>query len=112
MSDTKADDIKLEHALGVTCPSETAISDVGESSSYHDSSYKLSTRTYLVLAAMAFAWGTCTMANIGPSTTYTYAVQDLGGGSISTWIPNASLFPIIGLQPIWVSISCGGQKRS
>ncbi|KAI8938277.1 hypothetical protein NX059_005935 [Plenodomus lindquistii] len=45
------------------------------------------------------------MANIGPSTTHNYAVEDLGGESIASWIPNASLFPIIGLQPIWGSLA-------
>lgn len=42
------------------------------------------------------------MANVGPATTYSYAVQQLGGASLQTWIPNAALFPLIGLQPIWV----------
>ncbi|RTE76899.1 hypothetical protein BHE90_008629 [Fusarium euwallaceae] len=104
MSDIKADDIQLEHAPGTTRPSEAADYDAGDSSSFHGS-YRLSIRTYMVLTAMAFAWGTCTMANIGPSTTYSYAVKALGGESISTWIPNASLFPIIGLQPIWGSLA-------
>ncbi|RSL72456.1 hypothetical protein CEP53_001108 [Fusarium sp. AF-6] len=72
MSDIKTDDIQLEHALGTTRPSEAAASDAGDSSSFHGP-YRLSIRTYMVLTAMAFAWGTCTMANIGPSTTYSYA---------------------------------------
>ncbi|KAG6354049.1 hypothetical protein INS49_005020 [Diaporthe citri] len=36
------------------------------------------------------------MANVGPSTTYSYAVDQLGGTSLQTWIPNAALFPLIG----------------
>ncbi|CAH0033226.1 unnamed protein product [Clonostachys rhizophaga] len=104
MTDTKADQIQLENAPSMARPSETADYDAGDSTSYHDS-YRLSIRTYMVLTTMAFAWGTCTMANIGPSTTYSYAVAEVGGESISTWIPNASLFPIIGLQPIWGSLA-------
>ncbi|KAF4334226.1 major facilitator superfamily transporter [Fusarium beomiforme] len=68
-------------------------------------SYKLSTRTYIVLIVMGLTWGTCTMANIGPSTTSAGAASTLGGDAISSWIPNASLFPIIGLQPVWGSLA-------
>lgn len=67
--------------------------------------YHVSRKTYLVLLIMGLTWGTCTLANVGPSTTYSYAVAQLGGNSISSWIPNAGLFPLIGLQPLWVSNS-------
>lgn len=65
--------------------------------------YHVSSKTYLVLLIMGLAWGTCTLANVGPSTTYSYAVAELGGVSIGSWVPNAGLFPLIGLQPLWVS---------
>jgi hypothetical protein len=104
MTDIKADDIQLEHAPSTTHPSGAADHDASDSSSFHDS-YRMSIRIYMVLITMDFAWSTCTMANIGPATTYSYAVKALGRESISTWIPNASLFPIIGLQTIWVSTS-------
>ncbi|KAL6355291.1 hypothetical protein LRP88_10877 [Fusarium phalaenopsidis] len=104
MSDIKAEDIQLEHTPSTTHPSGAADHDAGDSSSFHDS-YKMSIRTYMVLITMAFAWGTYTMANIGPATTYSYAVKALGRESISTWIPNANLFPIIGLQTIWGSLA-------
>ncbi|KAJ4174123.1 hypothetical protein NW754_004538 [Fusarium falciforme] len=71
MSDIKADDIQLEHAPSTTHPSGAADHDAGDSSSFHDS-YRMFIRTYMVLITMAFAWGTCTMANIGPATTYSY----------------------------------------
>ncbi|KAF5009461.1 hypothetical protein FDECE_4315, partial [Fusarium decemcellulare] len=74
--------------------------DAPDEPSYH-ASYKLSVRTYLVLIAMGFTWGTCTMANIGPSTTSSGAASALGGESISSWIPNAALFSIIALPPVW-----------
>lgn len=65
--------------------------------------YHVSSKTYLVLLIMGLTWGTCTLANVGPSTTYSYAVAQLGGKSIGSWVPNAGLFPLIGLQPLWVS---------
>jgi hypothetical protein len=65
-----------------------------------ESQYHVSLRTYQVLLVMGIAWGTCTLANVGPSTTYSYAVAQLGGASKESWIPNAGLFPLIGLQPI------------
>ncbi|KAH7121697.1 hypothetical protein EDB81DRAFT_231423 [Dactylonectria macrodidyma] len=104
INDTKVDAIQLENGPSMTRNSEAADYEAGESQSYHDS-YRLSTRTYLVLVVMAFTWGTCTMENIGPSTTYSYAVEVLSGEAISTRIPNASLFPIIALQPIWGSLA-------
>ncbi|CAK7207033.1 hypothetical protein SEUCBS139899_009841 [Sporothrix eucalyptigena] len=107
MSDIKADDIQLETSAGMQRGSaaEDQSGDGDDALSYHDTEYRVSTRTYVVLVTMAIAWGTCTMANIGPSTTYSYAVEVLGGASIATWIPNASLFPIIALQPIWGSLA-------
>lgn len=68
--------------------------------------YQVSRRTYIVLLIMGLTWGTCTLANVGPSTTYSYAVAQLGGKSIGSWVPNAALFPLIGLQPLWVSEPC------
>lgn len=65
--------------------------------------YHVSRKTYLVLLIMGLTWGASTLANVGPSTTYSYAVSQLGGKSIGSWIPNAGLFPLIGLQPLWVS---------
>lgn len=64
--------------------------------------YKERFKTYIVLLVMGVVWGTCTLANVGPSSTYTYAVAELGGSSVESWIPNAALFPLIGLQPVWV----------
>ncbi|CAK7237200.1 hypothetical protein SEUCBS140593_009878 [Sporothrix eucalyptigena] len=105
MSDIKADDIQLETSAGMQRGSAAEDQSGDDALSYHDTEYRVSTRTYVVLVTMAIAWGTCTMANIGPSTTYSYAVEVLGGASIATWIPNASLFPIIALQPIWGSLA-------
>lgn len=67
-----------------------------------ESHYHTSIKTYLVLLVMGFAWGTCTLANVGPATTFSYAVADIGGVEVESWIPNAGLFPLIGLQPVWV----------
>ncbi|KPM41468.1 hypothetical protein AK830_g5098 [Neonectria ditissima] len=60
---------------------------------------------------MGISWGTCTMANIGPSTTLSYAVNALGGSSISSWIPNAALIPLIALQPVWGTLADRFGKR-
>jgi hypothetical protein len=68
-----------------------------------ETTYHVTSKTYIVLLAMGLAWGTCTLGNVGPSTTYPYAVAELGGKTKESWIPNAGLFPLIGLQPIWVS---------
>lgn len=67
--------------------------------------YHMSFRTYVVVACMGLTWGTATLANVGPSSTYSHAVAELGGSSISSWIPNAALFPIIGLIPVWGAFS-------
>ncbi|KAL3470316.1 major facilitator superfamily domain-containing protein [Aspergillus californicus] len=67
--------------------------------------YKLSRMTLLALVFMSLSWGTCTLANVGPSSTYSSATAELGGQAISSWIPNAALFPLIGLQPIWGSFA-------
>ncbi len=67
-----------------------------------EDAYKLSPRTILALVCMGISWGCVTMGNIGPSTTYHYVVDDLGGVEIESWVANASLVPLIGLQPIWV----------
>lgn len=67
-----------------------------------EDAYKLSPRTILALVCMGISWGCVTMGNIGPSTTYHYVVDELGGAEIESWIANASLVPLIGLQPIWV----------
>ncbi|TVY85828.1 Efflux pump, partial [Lachnellula willkommii] len=67
--------------------------------------YQVSRRTYVVLLIMGLTWGTCTLANVGPSTTYSYAVAQLGGKSIGSWVPNAALFPLIGLQPLWGALA-------
>ena len=67
-----------------------------------EDAYKLSLRTILALIFMGISWGCVTMGNIGPSTTYHYVVDDLGGAEMESWIANASLVPLIGLQPIWV----------
>ena len=65
--------------------------------------YGIRFKTLVVLFFMGLTWGTCTLANVGPSTTYTYAVAELGDSAIEAWIPNGALIPLIGLQPIWVS---------
>lgn len=70
-----------------------------------DVDYTMSIKTYVVLFFMGIIWGTCTLANVGPSSTYHHAIVDLGNESIQAWIPNAALFPLIGLQPIWVCYS-------
>lgn len=67
-----------------------------------ESDYRTSMKTYVVLILMGITWGTCTLANVGPSSTYSHAVTELGGATIESWIPNAGLFPLIGLQPFWV----------
>lgn len=69
-----------------------------------EADYSVSAKTCLVLFCMGMAWGTCTLANVGPSSTYSYAIEELGGTAIESWVPNAALFPLIGLQPIWVRI--------
>lgn len=66
-----------------------------------ESDYRTSMKTYVVLILMGITWGTCTLANVGPSSTYSHAVTELGGATIESWIPNAGLFPLIGLQPFW-----------
>ncbi|CZR69618.1 related to potential drug facilitator PEP5 [Phialocephala subalpina] len=86
------------------------ISDVGPNLKKLDTvdpeiSYHVTSKTYLVLLVMGLAWSTCTLGNIGPSTTYTYCVTELGGKTKESWIPNAGLFPLIGLQPIWGSLA-------
>ena len=70
-----------------------------------ENQYHVSTKTYIVLLSMGLTWGTCTLANVGPATTYSFAVAELGGKTKGSWIPNAALFPLIGLQPLWVSAS-------
>lgn len=82
--------------------------DIGRSHTVDlEQEYRVSIKTYLVLLIMGLTWGTCTLANVGPATTYSYAVAQLGGASIGSWVPNAGLFPLIGLQPLWVSeIAC------
>lgn len=67
-----------------------------------ESEYRISFKTYAVLFFMGLTWGTCTLANVGPSSTYSYAVLELGGSTLQSWIPNAALFPLIGLEPVWV----------
>ena len=74
-----------------------------------ESGYHVHMRTYITLIVMGIAWGTCTLGNVGPSTTYTYAVKQLGGATKESWVPNAGLFPLIGLQPIWVSSDNGAK---
>lgn len=96
MSESKHDGSTCEDVQLETVPVAVSQSDSREESP------QLSLRTYVVLFCLGITWGTCTMANVGPSTTYSYAVDQLGGTSLQTWIPNAALFPLIGLQPIWV----------
>ncbi|KAI5922121.1 major facilitator superfamily domain-containing protein [Camillea tinctor] len=74
--------------------------------------YQLTVRTYTVLLCMGMAWGVCTMASIGPSTTYHYSIISVGGSSISSWIPNSALLPLIGLQPIWGTLADRFGKKS
>lgn len=73
--------------------------------------YRMSFRTYVVVACMGLTWGTATLANVGPSSTYSHAVAELGGESISSWIPNAALFPIIGLIPVWGRFRIGLERN-
>lgn len=99
--DIKVEATQLERVT--TRPDEARTDEIEVSETLSpDASYAISARTYLVLIVMGITWGTCTMANIGPSTTLSYAVNALGGSSISSWIPNAALIPLIGLQPVWV----------
>ena len=100
--DKKPETMELEPTTRHLDEVNTVGSQPADNPDPHDT-YRVSTRTYLVVILMGLTWGTCTMANIGPSTTYSHAVSDLGGSSVSAWIPNAALFPLIGIQPIWVS---------
>ena len=102
--DNKPDVMEMETINNHVDENHIASVNVSETQT-PDDYYQASTRTYLVVAIMGITWGTCTMANIGPSTTYSYAVKDLGGSTASAWIPNAALFPLIGIQPLWVSAS-------
>ncbi|KAF2022832.1 MFS general substrate transporter [Setomelanomma holmii] len=66
-----------------------------------EASYKTSYKTWGVIFVLAIGWGTCTLANVGPSTTSSFVAKSLSGSESSAWIPNAALFPLIGLQPLW-----------
>ncbi|KAI1629102.1 major facilitator superfamily domain-containing protein [Exophiala viscosa] len=68
-------------------------------------SYHTSLRTWTLIFILGLAWGTCTLANVGPGTTSSYVAKTFGGTTSSSWIPNAGLFPLIGLQPLWGALS-------
>jgi len=78
--------------------------DAGESSHATESlEYKASFRTWIVVMVLGLGWSTGTLANVGPATTSSYVAKSLNGAASSSWIPNAALFPLIGLQPFWAS---------
>ncbi|KAI0123720.1 major facilitator superfamily domain-containing protein [Xylariales sp. AK1849] len=106
MNDDKFDDMQLETVTRSGDATPAVVDTINS-----EESYKLSFRTYAVLFCLGVTWGTCTMANVGPSTTYQYAVAELGGASLQSWIPNAALFPLIGLQPMWGALADRFGKR-
>lgn len=65
--------------------------------------YKTKLKTWLVIFVLGIGWGTCTLANVGPGTTSSFVAKSVSGTASSSWIPNAALFPLIGLQPLWVT---------
>ncbi|KAJ0426771.1 major facilitator superfamily domain-containing protein [Aspergillus carlsbadensis] len=97
--DSKNSDAAAEH-LELSSPSVEASQPLAG-----EVEYRVSRMTLLALVLMSLSWGTCTLANVGPSSTYSSAVAELGGQPISSWIPNAALFPLIGLQPVWGSFA-------
>lgn len=46
--------------------------------------YSLSKLTYVTLFFMSITWGTCTLANVSPSTTYCNAIAEVGGALIES----------------------------
>jgi hypothetical protein len=67
-----------------------------------NSQYETSLKTWIVVLILGLGWSTATLANIGPGTTSSYVAKSLNGSLSASWIPNAALFPLIGLQPLWV----------
>lgn len=42
-----------------------------------ENDYRTTMETYLVLVLSGLTWGTCTLAEVGPSSTYSDAVEEL-----------------------------------
>ena len=105
----KKDNIEMVEVLEGTSTVENVERNEEDLSRYQtvdtamlEASYKTSHKTWGVVFVLAIGWGTCTLANVGPSTTSSFVAKTLSGSESSSWIANAALFPLIGLQPLWV----------